>query len=79
MVHSDQTHSGMSLIPGLCVLAGVDGIDLSVRGGRVPAHQLLQLQLLAVHRPLRRQPDIPPVQGSQHAPARQGKDLIHGY
>lgn len=59
--------------------AGWHVSDLPVCEGRVPAHQLLQLQLLAVHRPLRRQPDIPPVQGSQHAPARQGKDLIHGY
>lgn len=59
MVHSDQTHSGMSLIPGLCVLAGVDGLDLSVRGGRVPAHQLLQLQLLALRGPVCGRPHLP--------------------
>lgn len=33
---------------GFCVAAGADGSDLTVRGGRLPAHQLLQLQLLAL-------------------------------
>lgn len=55
-----------------CVAAGVNGTDLSVCGGRVPAHQLLQLQLLALCGSVCGRPHLPPHHSARQTQACQG-------
>lgn len=55
-----------------CVAAGFDGSDLSLRGGRVPAHQLFQLQLLALCGSVCGRPHLPKSHPARQTEARQG-------
>lgn len=55
-----------------CAPAGVNGSDLSVRGGRLPAHQLLQLQLLAVRGSVSGRPHLPALHSARQTQASEG-------
>lgn len=55
-----------------CVAAGPDESDLPVRGGRLPAHQLLQLQLLALRGTVRGRPHLPALHPARQTQALEG-------
>ncbi|XP_056268464.1 Y+L amino acid transporter 2 isoform X1 [Pseudoliparis swirei] len=52
--------------------------DLPDSGGRLPAHQLLQLQLLVLHGPLHRRPDLPPLEGAGPTQTSQAVSVLPG-
>nr|XP_040058192.1 Y+L amino acid transporter 2 isoform X1 [Gasterosteus aculeatus aculeatus]XP_040058199.1 Y+L amino acid transporter 2 isoform X1 [Gasterosteus aculeatus aculeatus]XP_040058206.1 Y+L amino acid transporter 2 isoform X1 [Gasterosteus aculeatus aculeatus]XP_040058214.1 Y+L amino acid transporter 2 isoform X1 [Gasterosteus aculeatus aculeatus]XP_040058221.1 Y+L amino acid transporter 2 isoform X1 [Gasterosteus aculeatus aculeatus]XP_040058229.1 Y+L amino acid transporter 2 isoform X1 [Gasterost len=52
--------------------------DLPDGAGRLPAHQLLQLQLLVLHGPLHRRADLPPLEGARPAETSQAVPLLPG-
>lgn len=54
------------------VAAGADGSDLPVCGGRLPAHQLLQLQLLALRGTVCGRPHLPALHPARATQAIKG-------
>lgn len=59
-----------------CLAAGVNGSDLPVRGGRVPAHQLFQLQLLALCGSVCGRPHLPALHPARQTQACEGAAFI---
>lgn len=56
--------------------AGADGSDLPMCGGRLPAHQLLQLQLLALRGSVCRRTHLPAHHPARQAQAGQGAHTV---
>ncbi|XP_061819657.1 Y+L amino acid transporter 2 isoform X2 [Nerophis lumbriciformis] len=54
------------------------GADLLGRGGRLPAHQLLQLQLLVLHGLVHRGTDLPPLEAARPPATTQTESLLPG-
>ncbi|KAG6921897.1 solute carrier family 7 member 7, partial [Chelydra serpentina] len=52
------------------------GSGLSVRGGHLPAHQLLQLQLLVLRGPVHRRAALPALEGARQAPPPQAEPRL---
>lgn len=59
------------------VVAGFNGLDLPVRGGRVPAHQLFQLQLLALCRSVGGRSHLPAHHSARQIQACEGAALFN--
>lgn len=71
-----KTTEKLHMLLCFCRPAGADGFDLPVRGGRLPAHQLLQLQLLALRGPVCGRTHLPARHRARQAQAGQGADTV---